>query len=97
MPLHPLNKNNTLLPDPSVGQRKHLNPPNSNINKAPKIPKRYIAPELLDEFKQAVEGSDLTKMGLVEILKETVPEAAQRCDQRNPERGRGEGGGESGR
>lgn len=31
--------------------------------------KRPFPPEQLDEFKQAVEGSDLSKLGLVEILK----------------------------
>lgn len=31
--------------------------------------KRPFPPELLPEFKQAVEGSDLSKIGLVEILK----------------------------
>lgn len=36
--------------------------------------KRPFPPEQLDEFKQAVEGSDLSKLGLVEILKKrSVP------------------------
>jgi len=32
-------------------------------------PKRLIAPELMDDFKAEVEGNDLTKVGLLEILK----------------------------
>ena len=32
-------------------------------------PKRTFPPDQLAEFKQVVEGSDLTKIGLVEILK----------------------------
>ena len=31
--------------------------------------KRKIAPELMDEFKCAVQGSDLTKLGILEVLK----------------------------
>lgn len=31
--------------------------------------KKFIPPELLDEFKQAVAGSDSTKLGIVEELK----------------------------
>ena len=31
--------------------------------------KKFIAPELLDEFKLAVAGSDSTKLGIVEELK----------------------------
>jgi chromatin assembly factor 1 subunit A len=31
--------------------------------------KRPFPPEQLDEFKKAVEGNDLSKIGLVEILK----------------------------
>jgi len=37
--------------------------------KPPKPPKRLIAPELMDDFKAEVEGNDLTKVGLLEILK----------------------------
>lgn len=31
--------------------------------------KRPFPPDQLDEFKQIVEGSDLTKTGLIEVLK----------------------------
>ena len=36
---------------------------------APKPPKRLIAPELMDTFKSEIDGSDLTKIALVEALK----------------------------
>ena len=31
--------------------------------------KKFIPPELLDEFKEAVAGSDSTKLGIIEELK----------------------------
>lgn len=47
--------------------------PPTTTNKAPKAPKRFVDPEILDDFKQAIVGSDLTKMGLCEILKKRFP------------------------
>ena len=41
-----------------------LAPPTFN-----KPPKRLIAPELMTAFAAAVRGSDLTKAGLIEMLK----------------------------
>lgn len=38
-------------------------------SRAPQKPLRLIPNELLPAFKQAVSGSDLNKVGLVEILK----------------------------
>jgi len=38
-------------------------------SKAVKKPKAHIADEDMDEFKKAIDGSDLTKLGLIEILK----------------------------
>ncbi|KAK8173490.1 chromatin assembly factor 1 subunit A-domain-containing protein [Phyllosticta citrichinensis] len=40
---------------------------------APKPPKRTVPPEVLAEFKAAIEGSDLTKLGLIEALKKQFP------------------------
>lgn len=46
--------------------------------------KRPFPPELLDEFKQVVEGSDLSKIGVVEILKKRyvhiLPSLPRRSD-----------------
>lgn len=50
----------------------HINKKTTNH----KIPK-MIEPELLDDFKQAVEGSDLTKLGLIEILKKQFPQCSK--------------------
>lgn len=32
-----------------------------------------LSSELLDDFKKAVDGSDLTKLGLIEVLKKKFP------------------------
>lgn len=45
--------------------------------------KRQFPPEQLDEFKQAVEASDLNKIGTVEILKKKYVDAPQRSDFRD--------------
>ncbi|KAJ5575899.1 hypothetical protein N7535_002825 [Penicillium sp. DV-2018c] len=39
--------------------------------------KRPFPPDLLGEFKEAVEGSDLSKIGLVEILKKRFPKVSK--------------------
>ncbi|KAJ5620885.1 hypothetical protein N7510_004869 [Penicillium lagena] len=39
--------------------------------------KRPFPPEQLDEFKKAVEGNDLSKIGLVEILKKKFPKVSK--------------------
>ncbi|PWY79574.1 hypothetical protein BO70DRAFT_50768 [Aspergillus heteromorphus CBS 117.55] len=39
--------------------------------------KRPFPPEQLAEFKQVVDGSDLTKMGLIEILKKRFPKVSK--------------------
>jgi chromatin assembly factor 1 subunit A len=46
-------------------------PPPPSTSKA----KKPFPPESLDEFKQAVDGSDLSKIGLVEILKKKYVES----------------------
>ncbi|OXV09747.1 hypothetical protein Egran_02490 [Elaphomyces granulatus] len=58
---------NTILPilDPNIV-------PPSMLGSMGK-PRRTFPPDQLAEFKQAVEGSDLTKTGLVEILKKRFP------------------------
>ena len=70
IPLNPINRQNTLL-NPSAaafkGQTAQLDA--SNPMKATKCPKRLIPIELLEEFKQAVNGNEFTKVGLLEVLK----------------------------
>ena len=36
-----------------------------------------LAAELLSDFKNAVDGSDLTKLGLIEVLKKKFPSATK--------------------
>lgn len=40
-------------------------------------PMKLINPDLLPAFKQAIDGSDLTKAGLIEILKKQFPKVAK--------------------
>ncbi|KAG8529729.1 uncharacterized protein KY384_005210 [Bacidia gigantensis] len=42
-----------------------------------KIPKRLVPNELMDDFRSAVTGSDLTKLGLVEQLKKKFPKQSK--------------------
>ncbi|KAI9802326.1 MAG: hypothetical protein M1833_001832 [Piccolia ochrophora] len=42
-----------------------------------KLPRRLIAQEQLEEFKLAIAGSDLTKAGLVEVLKKKFPKTSK--------------------
>ncbi len=43
----------------------------------PQMPKRMVVPELMDDFKAAVVGNDLTKAGLVEVLKKKFPKQSK--------------------
>lgn len=70
IPLNPINRQNTLL-NPSVAVTGNKTA-DSDVNapmKPAKGPKRLIALELLDEFRKAVDGNELTKLGLLEVLK----------------------------
>ena len=74
IPLHTVNASNTLLPipqsliDPST-KPSPITGSSTSTSKARKTPTKPLPPELLDDFKLAVQGSDLTKAGLVEVLK----------------------------
>lgn len=80
LPLTMINRTNTLLPIPNsnshVEDKPHANTPHNIISSStlapppkPQPPKRLIAPELMTAFAAAVRGSDLTKAGLIEMLK----------------------------
>lgn len=73
LPLHAINRPNLQLPNPSPDGLKPEGAKTETVTpvKAPKQGqvKRYITPELLKDFKAAVQGSELTKLGLVEVLK----------------------------
>lgn len=70
IPLNPINRQNTFLSS-SVAMAG-MNGPTSNATaplKPPKSAKRLIPSELMEEFKKAVNGNELTKLGLIEVLK----------------------------
>lgn len=48
-----------------------------NTITVPQGPKKLIPPEDLEAFKKAVDGSDMTKAGLVELLKKQFPKASK--------------------
>ena len=71
IPLNPINRQNTLLsPSAAVSGKKTVEVDATAPMKPPKGPKRLVPSELLDEFKKAVDGNELTKLGLVEVLKQ---------------------------
>ena len=68
-PLHPINRHNALSSaSPLMRTGNDLTLNSSSPMKPAKV-QRLIAPELMDEFKAVVQGNDLTKLGLLEILK----------------------------
>ncbi|KAL9116877.1 MAG: hypothetical protein Q9187_006594 [Circinaria calcarea] len=80
IPLHTVNTSNNqiLLPQHSTDTSSKPSPiTGSSTSKARKAATKPLPPELLDDFKQAVQGSDLTKAGLVEVLKKQFPKAAK--------------------
>lgn len=91
LPLTTVSANNTLLNgqggfvSPSVlpliqidGENAALSIPKQRGRASdPNKPLKLIGPDLLPAFKHAVEGSDLTKAGLIEILKKQFPKVAK--------------------
>ncbi len=78
LPLHVINRTNTVINGlatqsltllDSDGKIVNVTPNCAAPSKAQKPVKRLVAPELMPEFKKAIQGSDLTKAGLIEILK----------------------------
>ena len=74
VPLNAINRLNLQLPNPFQPNTINLKAADLSTATLAKVSKqvqakRYIAPELLEEFKAAVQGSELTKLGLVEVLK----------------------------
>ena len=70
IPLNPINRQNTLLNPSAAASKNQTASLDANAPmKAPKGPKRLIPIELLEEFKQAVDGNVFTKVGLLEVLK----------------------------
>ncbi|KAL9612702.1 MAG: hypothetical protein Q9167_002738 [Letrouitia subvulpina] len=78
IPLNAINRNHIIVPSP-LATADNLKPsliltgPQPNAAKARKI----IPAEVLHDFKRAVEGSDLTKAGLIEVLKKQFPKQSK--------------------
>lgn len=69
-PLSSLSPNASVSPKPAVSvDGKPLPQPTQPSSK----PTRLVASEFMDDFKKAVSGSDLTKAGLIEVLKKQFP------------------------
>lgn len=69
VPLHPINRQNALLSSSLPTKAPDDSALNSSAPFKPAKAKRQIASELMDNFKTAVQGNDLTKVGLLEVLK----------------------------
>jgi len=68
-PLHPVNRNNAQLSSSALTRSTYGSIPDRSAPMKATKPQRQIPPELMDDFKVAVQGNDLTKVGLLEILK----------------------------
>ena len=77
VPLNTIQGPNTLCPLTSTSSSLLLKGSSAleNLSKAKvsrskmSIPSKPMPLELLDDFKKAIDGSDLTKAGLIEVLK----------------------------
>ena len=68
-PLQPTNRQNSVLPLSAPSKTAEYSISNPQMSMKPGRAQRHIAPELMDEFKAFVQDNDLTKIGLLEILK----------------------------
>lgn len=60
----------------SSGIAPIFNPGGSPATGSPNVasgPKKYVPDDELEDFKKAIDGSDMTKAGLIEVLKKTFP------------------------
>ena len=72
IPLNVINRTNLMaLPSKPQDSKKvtHNKPPTSDQLPTSRTPKKLVALDLMDNFKNAIQGSDLTKAGLIEVLK----------------------------
>ncbi|MCJ1401456.1 hypothetical protein MMC11_004669 [Xylographa trunciseda] len=81
IPLNTINRSNNILPSSSPQldtdgktQGAYCFPVKPSVTR-PKnsAPSKPIPSDLLEDFKKAVDGSDLTKAGLIEVLKKKFP------------------------
>ncbi|KAI4249514.1 MAG: hypothetical protein L6R42_008956 [Xanthoria sp. 1 TBL-2021] len=80
IPLTTMNHANLPIQYPTSaldGLKTPTSTPALHPNKISKPSKRIVAPEVMEDFKRAVDGSDLTKAGLIEILKKQFPKQSK--------------------
>ncbi|KAL8787393.1 MAG: hypothetical protein Q9213_002276 [Squamulea squamosa] len=80
IPLTAMKHANLPVLNPTLALDGLKTPPNAQMIQPArtfKAPKRMVAPEVLEDFKRAVDGSDLTKAGLIEILKKQFPKQSK--------------------
>ncbi|KAL8933788.1 MAG: hypothetical protein Q9216_006211 [Gyalolechia sp. 2 TL-2023] len=85
IPLNVTNRVNLLVPHSNSGSAAGLKPQpiytTSSLPPAtkggPQALKRMVTADILEEFKRAIEGSDLTKAGLIEVLKKQFPKQSK--------------------
>ncbi|KAL8898369.1 MAG: hypothetical protein Q9192_002123 [Flavoplaca navasiana] len=74
-----MNHANLPIPYPTSnlgGLKTATDTPAIQSNK-PSKPLKRVAVEVMEDFKRAVDGSDLTKAGLIEILKKQFPKQSK--------------------
>lgn len=69
LPLHPVDRQNNILSSSMFTEAPKTMESDLSGPMKPAKAQRLIAPELMGEFKAAVQGSDLNKVAIVEILK----------------------------
>ena len=69
MPLHPINRQKTHITPPPTKKPLHDAKTDSTAPMKPPKIHRHVSSDLMEEFKAVVQGNDLTKLGLLEILK----------------------------
>ena len=75
IPLNPIKRyNNAIIPP---NNPKEVITDTSAAMKPPKPPKRLIPPDLMNDFKATVSGNGLTKLGLLEVLKQQFPKQSK--------------------
>lgn len=81
IPLNVTNRVNLLVPSHSSGvdglKPQQISTNQSLQHKPSQAPKRMVSQDVLEDFKRAIEGSDLTKAGLVEVLKKQFPKQSK--------------------
>ncbi|KAK5940917.1 hypothetical protein PMZ80_006194 [Knufia obscura] len=77
LPLHPLSPNFVTGMKQDIGIDGKPSPLSTQKKATSTKPLKMVEPEYMEDFKKAIEGSDLTKAGLIEILKKQFPKCSK--------------------